>query len=635
MPARRTIGWWCAVAVVAAVALTYANGLNGPFVLDDQSSVVQNPDIQDLRRVGRVLWPAANSPVAGRPLSSLSFALNYAWSGLDVTGYHVVNIALHAICAVLVFALVWLTTMSSSPDAPQEWAVPEAGAPALALAVALLWAVHPLNSEVVDYLTQRTESVMAACVLLTLIAAARAAGSLHRRWHVAAVVACACGMASKETAVVTPILVALYDRAFLFGSWRDAVRRRAPLYVGLAATWVVLGVLVVSGPRAAVGGLGAGVPVWTYLLNQAAMIVEYLRLAFWPSSLVVFYGWPLALTLGDVASQAALVLGLGAAAAWAWFAAPRWGFWAVWFFVTLAPTSSVVPIATEVGAERRMYLPLVAIVVLVVQGAGALLRRTLVASESDRWWRAARAGATGLTAVVALASAATTWARTREYASGLSLAQTVVARRPNAVARHMLGEQLGVAGRLDEAVAQLRQSVAEGDSRARYPLGMALLDRNRLDEAARELEAFIGTQGVPQTQRWLEPPVLDVLTARLALAQVYATRQQWSQAQAHAERVLTVAPAHREARRLLAAALFGQQRWAEAVEHYRAYLASDPRDVPALINLGVALVATEHLPEAVATFQRAVDAEPSNPTAVRLLGMATRDAAALGGILPP
>ncbi len=636
---------------MATVVLTYANGLNGPFVLDDQSSVVQNADIQDLSRLGRVLVPQANSPVAGRPVVSLSFALNYAWGGLDVTGYHVVNVALHALCSLLVFALLRRTWASSEGNALPGWASPDGPA----LAVALIWAVHPLNSEVVDYLTQRTESIMAACLLLTLYAAARAARAVqadrssHWRWQVTAVVACALGMASKETAVVTPILVVLLNRAFFFTSWRDAVRRRAPLYVGLAGTWIVLGALVASGPRAAVGGPGAGVAVSTYLFNQAAMIVEYIGLAFWPSSLVIFYGWPLPLTLGDVAWQGALVLALLAASIWAWFAAPRWGVWGLWFFVTLAPTSSVIPIATEVGAERRMYLPLVAMTVLIVQGAVALLGVSERAAARRRPSRdaattppkprdvprAARLGAGALVAVVVVVLAGAAWARTREYASGLTLAETVVARRPTPVARHMLGEQLGLAGRVDEAVVQLRRSAAEGNSRARYSLGMVLLDGQRVDEAARELEAFVATEGVAQVMRWLEPPVLDVWRSRVTLAQVYATQQRWPQAQAHAERVLLAAPAHAEARRLLAAALFGQQRWAEAIAQYRVYIVRNPRDVPALLNLGVALVATEQLPEAVATFRRAVDAEPANASAVRLLEMATRDAAAVGGILRP
>ena len=87
--------WWRPATILLAGALTYWNGLSGPFIFDDLATVVQNPRIRDLARLGLVLVPPANTPVAGRPLVNLTFAINYALGGLDVGGYHVVNLALH------------------------------------------------------------------------------------------------------------------------------------------------------------------------------------------------------------------------------------------------------------------------------------------------------------------------------------------------------------------------------------------------------------------------------------------------------------------------------------------------------------------------------------------------------------
>src|SRR5688572_4558063 len=95
-----------ALLLVVAIALTYANSLANPLILDDQATVVQNPQIRDLSRARDVLIPASESPIAGRPLTSLSFALNYAAGGLEVRGYRIVNIALHLVCAVLLMLLV-------------------------------------------------------------------------------------------------------------------------------------------------------------------------------------------------------------------------------------------------------------------------------------------------------------------------------------------------------------------------------------------------------------------------------------------------------------------------------------------------------------------------------------------------
>jgi protein O-mannosyl-transferase len=175
-------------------------------------------------------------------------------------------------------------------------------------------------------------------------------------------------MACKESMVTAPVLVALYDRVFIFDSIKAAVKERWQLYAGLAFTWLVLALLVSSGPRIHSAGFSSGVSAWTYLLNQAVMIVRYLRLAVWPSSLVVNYGWPIPLTLGEVLPQALIVIALLVGTIAALMRRPPLGFLGATFFMTLAPTSSIVPIATEVGAERRMYLPLISIVVLVVIG---------------------------------------------------------------------------------------------------------------------------------------------------------------------------------------------------------------------------------------------------------------------------
>jgi hypothetical protein len=218
--------------------------------------------------------------------------------------------------------------------------------------------------------------MMGAFFLATLYAAIRGGnGTSGWRWQLTSVVCCALGMACKETMVTAPIVVALYDRVFVFASIGEALRMRWRLYVGLAATWVVLVLLLLSGPRAYSAGLSTGVSVWTYLLNQTVMIVRYLRLSAWPWSLVSNYGWPVPLMLRDVLPYALAVVALLVGGLVALFRWPPLGFAAAWFFLTLAPTSSVVPIATEVGAERRMYLPLIALMTLAVVGGAALWDR--------------------------------------------------------------------------------------------------------------------------------------------------------------------------------------------------------------------------------------------------------------------
>lgn len=608
-------GRWELPALVVLATVVYAGSLSGPFILDDQSSVVQNADIRDLRAISRVLLPEEGTSVAGRPLASLSFALNYAAGGLDPRGYHVVNVALHAWCTALLFAVLRRTL--ARPDIAAALAWPPG---AVAGGAAAIWAVHPLTSEVVAYLTQRTESLMAACLLGTLYAAIRAADG-RRGWTALAVAACAAGALAKESMVVAPVLVALYDRVFLFPSWAQAWRRRQWLYAGFAISWVLLALLVLTGPRAAVSGATSGVSAWTYLLNQGPIILRYLRLTVWPSDLVVFYGWPQPVGLADVAGPVSVVACLGALTVAGLLRTPRWGYLGAWCFLTLAPASSVVAIATEVGAERRMYLPLMALVTLAVVAAAVGMRRFAGGSVARRALPAAAL------AVVCAALAAATVLRVREYASPVGLFETLVTRRSTPVAFHILGEQLIAAGRERDAVAPLQRAVALGDGRARFPLGVTLVNLRRHDEALDVLGAFVRLEGVPQVPRWLEPPVLDVLRARVVIATVLSARGRWAEAAGHARAVVARAPRHAEARGLLAQALLNLRELPEAVAQYRVYVEQNPRDVAGTINLGIAVAGSGDLVEAERWFRRAAAMDPANATARRLLEMATNDLA--------
>jgi len=575
--------------LVLAVALTYANSLSGAFVLDDEAAIVQNRGIRDLSHLKEVLVPESDTPIAGRPLASLSFALNYAASGLAVRGYHLVNIALHALNVLLLWMIVRRTASWGRTD--KGWSLdPEL----IAFSAALLWAVHPLNSEVVDYLTQRTESLMAVCYLLTMYAAIRAAGSRtsRGRWEIAAAAACAAGALAKESIATAPLMVALYDRVFLFGSWRDTLRSRGRLYAGLSLSWLVVGAIVAASPRGKVAGFSSGVSPWTYLLNQARTVTEYLRLTVWPEPLVAFYGWPAELALSDVAPFAigiAALLVLTAVALWRW---PVPGFLGAWFFVTLAPASSIVPVATEVGADRRMYLPLMAIAVLFAVALHAVWRRVSgpslpLAGRAGRW----RLVPAGVVVGLALVLAAVTVARNREYASPLTLVRTIVERRPTAVAYHMLGEQLITEGRNAEAIPHLREAVARGNSRAGYQLAQILAVQGQYDEAITQLQAYVRTYrpARPLIPRWLEPPLIDVVPARFLLARLYAVRSDWPRVIEEGKAILGLVPGHIGARRLLGDAAFAQQQWGAAAGYYREYLSRQPSDVEALNNYGVTL----------------------------------------------
>jgi protein O-mannosyl-transferase len=589
-----------AVLIVGAVVLVYWNSLSAPFHFDDFSPV-ENELVRQSGDIGEVEMPRLGVQVAGRPVVRASFALNYALGGTDVRGYHVLNIAFHAGCALLLFGIVRRTLWQWSDNALKQ------SAGAIALAAALVWALHPLNAGAVTYISARSESLLALCYLAMLLAGLRAHDSNRRSlWNAVAVAACALGMACKETMVTAPIAMVIVERAIVFPSFKDAFAARWKFYASLGATWVVLIALAWSAPRADSVGLSLGVAPWTYLLNQAEILTHYLRTAVWPMRLVFAYGEPRAIALRDVLAESLLIVSLLALSVWVWRVRPKFGQLGILFFLILAPTSSLVPIATEVGAERRMYLPLAALVVLV-----AVSIRVLWARLDGR----RRSPATGRVVAVAtvtllcVALGFLTVRRNAEYASAEVLWRSVLDRWPSAVAHRNLATVLRNAGRREEAVQHLRATLADHPE-ARYLIGLELFEMERHSESLTELTRFLETSAVAGS---------DVeANARLVIGRSLAALGRSAEAVQQLARVAADRPTS-AAQLALADVLLGRQEFEPALKAYRQYVAASPRRAGAWTNLGIAALATGHVTEAIDAFQRAVELEgPSTRSHINL-----------------
>jgi tetratricopeptide (TPR) repeat protein len=604
---------------VAAVALAYANSLSVPFQFDDLA-VVQNEVVrQSLPQV----TPTAGLgvQVAGRPIVRLSFALNYAWGGTDVTGYHVFNIAVHIVCTLLFFFLVRGTL---SRWATGDW---QRSTFSVAFWSALVWAIHPLNTGTVTYISARSESLMAMWYLATLLIAMHAYGSRHRlAWSTAAVISCALGMATKETMVTAPLLVLLFDRAFVFSSFKQAFLERGRLYAALAATWGVLAALILTGARAESVGFSLGVSSWTYLLNQAEIISDYFRRSLWPYPLVFAYGEPRTLALGDVLPEAALILVLVALACWSWWKAPRIGMLPLAFFVVLAPTSSVVPIATEVAAERRMYLPLMTLVLLLVLLCRFLWRSIAsylssggeaAAARVPVGWRLADAA---VPIVICLSLTALTIQRNTEYATAEGLWRSALDRWPSAIAHRNLATSLLQIGRGGESIEHLRATIAEHPE-MREALGQTLFEQGRFDEALVELRAFLDGTAVPGSDA--------EANARVVTAASLEQLGRSAEARDLLKELTTRRPDYAPAHLALGDVCFRRGEFTEAQQSYRRYLTYEPTHQGALTNLGVSAVNTGHLDEAIQALQRVVDARPQQASAHKNLAIALAHAGRL------
>ncbi len=575
------------LVLIAAGIIAYANSFNGVFLYDDIHHILEDERI-------RQLWPPGHLWTHRRPVVIVSLAINYALGGFDPWGYHLFNLIVHLGAGLTLYGLVRRTLAfvgnkgacdsipCVTPVEPNQ--EPQASPPWVALTVALLWMVHPLQTQSVTYVIQRGESLMGLFYLLVLYGVVRGASAVRYRrfWYVVAIIACALGMGSKAVMLTAPVMAILFDRVFLTGSFRVTLRRRWPLYAGLAACWgvllltgVVQGTIAPKQAKAVMGFGYAGATPWTYLLTQAEVIPHYLRLALWPHPLCLDYAWPFAHGLGQVVVPGSIVVILLGLTVWAMIRHPKLGFLGVWFFLILGPTSSIVPIQ-DPAYEHRMYLPLAAVIVLVVIGARALINR--LSDVAGMRFHTRVAISILLTGMVTTALILGTIQRNKVYADDLTMWQNVTTVRPD-------------------------------NARAFYNLGNALRERGDLAGARAAYERAVQ----------LNP---KFVMAQNNLGNILRLRGAPEAAVAHLRRAVREDPDFAEGYVNLGAALADIGRQEEALEALRRACALDRTSPQARFNLAMTLGATGRFDEAIDSFDTSIKLMEETPTDPKVLGQA-------------
>lgn len=609
--------------LLLAAGLAYANSFSVPLIFDDWITIQHNPHLAKLWPIWSALFPPEGTGVGGRPIANLSFVLNYAVSGSSMAGFHAVNLGLHALAGLLLFAIVRRTLKRWQPGngAARHTTL-------VALAAAAYWTLQPVQTESVTYVSQRTEVLMGLFYFLTIYGFVRATEpDASWWWRPVAVAACFAGMASKEGMVTAPVMVLLYDHAFVAGSFGEAWRRRWRLHLALCSSWLLLPFLM-GGLHGRGVGFGHGMNAFSYLLIECGAIVRYLALTLWPWPLVFDYGTDLPPAGFAEFGGAAGLLALAGATVWALWRRPGWGFLGAWFLITLAPTSSVVPIPLQPISENRVYVPSAAVGVAVAVALHTTLgRRSFV-----------------LLAGMAAMFAGLTFARNRDYRSEIGLwADTVVKRPTSARAHNNLGHALQAVGRWQEAkvahetALKLRPDYADAhanlasalgrlgladdalehgrqavrleptNATGQYNLGVAARDKGHLPESLAAFEAAVR----------LRP---DFVSARenLALALLHAGRV--PEAIAQAEAAVRLAPTSLDMRYLLACLLSRGGRSAEAVPLFHEMLQARPNHLEARHNLGLTLQMMGRTAEAVEAFTAVTRLDPHHAGAHTALG---------------
>ena len=586
-----------ACLIVAAGAAAYSNSFFGPFIFDDLSSIPLNPTIRQLTSLSQVFSPPRDGEtVSGRPILNLSLAISHATGGDQPWDYHAGNLLIHLVNGLLLWAILRQTFQSSALK--PQWG--DTGN-TLAWIVAMLWIVHPLQTESVTYMAQRAESLASLFYLLTLYGTIR--GSQAGRpifWHALAVTSCGLGVATKEIVVTAPVVVLLYDRTFLSGSFREAIRRRWGLYLGLIASWILLGMLQASTGLLARRKEMKAFDPWAFARSQPGVILHYLRLAFWPHPLCLDYGWQAASTVRAILPASLALGGIAAASIWGLVGGRKWGFLGVWLLLILAPSSSIVPLR-QLAFEHRMYLPLAAVLTAAVVGICLAGR-----AGCREGWLTPRVGAIaglGTTMLLAVLFGFMTARRNETYRTALSIWQDTRDKAPNnAQAHYNVGTVLSQSGQWDDAIENLREAIrlAPDFVPARNNLGQAMASLGQLQQAIDQYREALRYQ--PD-----DPIVHD------NIAIVLSKSGQFEEAVKHHQEATRLDPQFPQAQTSWGDTLVRANRFSEAAEHYREALRLAPNSTEVLNSLAFALAHCGQLTQSIHCYREQIRLRPELP----------------------
>jgi hypothetical protein len=375
-------GWvWTLFSLLSIVivgAIVYSNTLNASWHFDDTVAITENWSLRDLKGCFNSIF------AANRSVGFFTFAVNYHFDKLNVVGYHLVNIAIHILNALLVYSLVILT-LKTPVMAKSRLA---SHARFLALASGLIFVSHPIQTQAVTYIVQRFASLATLFYLLSLVLFVRARLSiiqgknffspLHLVCYLLSLFSAFLAMHTKEIAFTLPFIICLYEFFFLessFRSWKKRLLYLLPFILTFAVIPANLGMLgkIEKKPLGdVIGEIREQVQETTlisrkdYLLTQFNVIVTYIRLLFLPVNQNLDYDYPIARSLFQFPTFISFLflLGILVLAIYLFRIARLASFAIFWFFITLSVESSIIPIR-DVIYEHRVYLPSVGFVILM------------------------------------------------------------------------------------------------------------------------------------------------------------------------------------------------------------------------------------------------------------------------------
>ncbi|MBI5674653.1 MAG: tetratricopeptide repeat protein [Nitrospirae bacterium] len=586
------------LTIAGLVFLIYSNTFNASFQFDDLINIVDNPAIKTFHyfsnpssvtridKIDKQLKPLFKT----RYIGYLTFALNYRLHGLDVMGYHLVNILIHIFNSLLLYWLMTLTFRTPFfSTAGGHLPDPHEIRNFIAVFTALFFAVHPVQTQAVTYIVQRFTSLATLFYLFSLV--------IYIKWkeikehqtkryvpfimlYAFSLLSAVLAMKTKEFAFTLPVVMTVYELMFYEGKVRKRLLYLVPFF--LAVLFIPLSLVGIEDPLAVlssinvkavnISGAGGTISRGDYLFTQFRVIVTYIRLLFFPVNQNIDYDYPIYNSFFDPAVVLSFFFLLSVIIAGIYlyrlskhsdrkdrFWLRLLSFGIFWFFMSLFAESGVIPII-DVIYEHRVYLPSVGFFIALT--SSIVLVYTKLGSSASYAKRAVAYSM--LTALLALSG--TTYVRNTVWTDSYSLWKNAVEGSPNKARPHFnLGVAYGDQGRLDEAINEYQTvlKLKPNYVAAYNNLGRAYEKQDRIDEAINEY----------QTVLKLKPNYAE---AHNNLGLAYAAQGRTDEAMNEYITALNLNPAYVEARYNLGTTYMSQGRNNEAIKEYQIVMELNP-----------------------------------------------------------
>ncbi len=513
---NKTIVHFFIIAILSLIA--YSNTFKVPFLFDDDKVIVTNPIIKDLKyftdpsKAKIFKGHFGYHTFRSRYIGYLTFALNYKLNGLDVAGYHIVNLLIHICTSLFIYFLVILTfkTPFMLESRIKDYSV------YIAFFTALLFACHPVQTEAVTYIWQRVTSLAAMLYVISLAAYAKWRLSVHHStaegihnsfntryisFYLISIISAIFAMKTKQIAFTLPVIIVLYESLFFGGKLKKRIMYIVPFLLTLPI--IPLTLIDIGKPF---GDLIGDVMEATrdltemsrldYLFTEFRVITTYIRLIFLPVKQNLDYDYPVYRSLSDpevFLSFVFLVLIFGAGIYLLYRcrkSAPHIRlvvFGILWLYVTLSVESSIIPIANVI-CEYRMYLPSI----------GVFIATSTLIFMAVEWlgkrWKNPDKSIIGALILIAIVLTGATYSRNKVWENDVSLWGDVIRKSPGkARGYNNLGMWHYKSGQRRKAIPFFKKAISlnYNNSNAHNNLGLSYMGEEMIDQAVEEFQKAI------------------------------------------------------------------------------------------------------------------------------------------------